>query len=488
MEEAGGYEMKKLSCKLISMLLVLVMVFTAVSCSNNSANTPPTNPPGWTNPGLSDPNEKVETEDIDKEDILNEFITTEIYLKEITEAEDKIEELLLGEAMINEVILCKTIYVPQENIEEFANNSQTEQLFGSGIDFGALATKIAVGTGIIVTLVVLTKVGIPEPIASVVVGAASGSMKFAATGAAIGSLYGGLTGAADEIDETKRTSAVIGVATATVGLIISTVSLIAAIPSGGASSIGVAEGIKIAIAGISVLAATAGTAVSAVNAVKTFKATEAKDIDWNNIDWDRVGVSAAEQAINNAADGYMWGSITGAIYGGAEGYANYHKHSAPYSTLEARMKHVPAENSPKGRWSGARGESDFILNEPITLSDGTVVTKVTYKNAVPDFSPYQQAQVKITGMTDTRYGSNGNFTKADEALAKTWTQTKHNGKTWTAREVANYRESNNLTWHEMSNMDYMQLVPTDVNASFAHTGGCSEYRTMIGQSGGSEFD
>lgn len=480
--------MRKNSIKLISMLLVLAMVFTMVSCNNNSANTPPTNFPGWTNPGLSDPNGKVETEIIDKESAINEFITTEIYLKEITIAEDKIEELLLGEAMINEVILCKTIYVPQDHIEEFAENSQTEQLFGSGIDFGALATKIAVGTGIIVTLVVLTKVGLPEPIASVVVGAASGSMKFAATGAAIGSLYGGLTGAADEIDETKRTSAIIGVAAATVGLVISVVSLIAAIPSGGASSIGVAEGIKIAIAGISLLGATVGAGFAVADTVKTFTTTEAKDIDWNNIDWDRVGVSAAEQAINNAADGYMWGSITGAIYGGAEGYANYVKHSAPYSTLESRMKHVPSANSSKGQWSGARGESDFILNKPIKLSDGTVVTKVTYKNGIPDFSPYQQAQVKINGMTDIRYGSDGNFTKADEALAKIWTQTKHNGKSWTARDVANYREANNLTWHEMSNMEYMQLVPTEVNASFAHTGGCSEYRTMIGQSGGSEFD
>lgn len=479
--------MKKAFIKLISMLLALVMVFATFGCTSKSVNTS-TNPPGWLNPGLSDPNEIVKIEDTYKEDVLTEFITTEIYLKELTEAEDKIEELLLGEAMINEVILCKTIYVPQEHIEEFAKNSQTEQLFGSGIDFGALATKIAVGTGIIVTLVVLSKVGLSEPVASVVIGAASESMKFAATGAAIGSLYGGLVGAADEIDETKRTSAVIGVATATVGLIISVVSLISVIPSGGASSIGVAEGIKIAIAGISVLAAVAGTAVAAANAVKTFQTTEAKDIDWNNIDWDRVGVSAAEQAINNYADGYMWGSITGAVYGGADGYANYHKYSAPYSSLEARMNHIPAENSAKGHWSGARGESDFILNEPITLSDGTVVKKVTYKNAIPDFSPYQQAQVKITGMTDTRYGQNGNFTKADEVLAKSWTQTKHSGRTWTAREVKNYREINNLVWHEMSNMEYMQLVPYDVNAQFLHSGGCSEYRIMVGQLGGSEFD
>ena len=473
--------MKKIYYKFISIMLSLVILVMAVGCKGNASNNSNS---GWTNPSISNSDENRITENVDVEDTLNEFITTEIYLKEIIEAEDKIEELLLGEDMVDEVILCKTIYVPQSHINEFAKNSQTEQLFGSGIDFGALATKIAVGTGIIVTLVVLKKVDLPQPIANVVVGAANGSMKFSTTGAVIGSLYGGLTGMADEIDETKRTSAILGVATATVGLIVSVLSLITAIPSGGASSIGVAEGIKIAIAGISVLTAIAGTTMAATNAVKTFKATEAKDIDWNNIDWNRLGVSAAEQAINYGADGFMWGSIAGAIYGGAEGYANYKKYSAPYSTLETRMKHVPSENSPNGRWSGARGESDFILNEPITLSDGTKVTKISYKNAIPDFSPYQQAQIKISAMTDTRYGTNGNFAKADEELAKIWTKTRHNGKSWTARKVANFRESNNLTWHEMSNMDYMQLVPTDVNANFAHTGGCSEYRAMIGQLGG----
>ena len=476
--------------RLISLFLIFIVVFTTVGCNSNLANNPNA---GWTNPSLSNPDEdriaeNTGIEDIDIEDKLNEFITTEIYLKEIVAVQDKIEELLLGEDMINEVILCKTIYVPQDHIKEFSENSQTEQLFGSGIDFGALATKIAVGTGIIVTLVVLTKVGLPQPIADVVIGAASESMTFAATGEAFGTLLGGLTGAVDAINETQRFSAVVGVATAAAGLIMSVVSLIAAIPSGGTSSVGIAAGIKIAIAGISVLTATAGTAVATANAVKTIKTTEAKDIDWNNIDWDRVGVSAAEQAINSAADGYMWGSIAGAIHGGFVGYDSYLKTSAPYSTLEARMKHVPAENSPKGKWDGPRGESDFILNDPLTLPDGTKVSKVTYRNGIPDFSPYQQAQVKITGMTDIRYGQNGNFTKADEALAKIWTQAKHNGKTWTARDIANFRDSNNLTWHEMSNMDYMQLVPTDVNASFAHTGGCSEYRIMIGQSGGGDFD
>lgn len=478
--------MKNTFLKSISLFLVVIIFFCLTACNSKSANI--TNS-GWTNPSVSDSEESRITEDVDIEDTLNEFITTEIYLKEIVVAEDKIEELLLAEDMISEVILCKTIYVPQGHIKEFAENSQTEQLFGNGIDIGALATKIAVGTGIILTIVVLRKVGLPNPIASVVVKAASESMKFSVgTGVAIGSLYGGLIGAVDEVDDTKRTSAIIGVALATVGLIVSVVSLITTIPSGGTSSIGVAAGIKIAIAGVSVLTAAAGTAMSAANAIKTFQVTEAKDIDWKNIDWDKIGVFAAKQAINGAADGYMWGAITGAIYGGVDGYVEYHKHSAPYSTLKERMDHIPAANSPNGKWSGKRGESDFILNEPLTLPDGTVINKVKYKNAIPDFSPYQKAQVKITGMTDTRYGSKGNFAKADEALAKSWTQTKHNGKTWTARDVESFREANKLTWHEMSNMDYMQLVPTDVNASFAHTGGCSEYRKMIGQQGGNEFD
>ena len=478
----------RIHIRLISLLLVIAMMLPLVASCGNSAVASSSEKPSWLNPSLSDPNENKIEEDKITEDAINEFITTEIYLKEIVLAEEKISELLLAEDMINEVILCKTIYVPQDNIEEFSENSQTEQLFGEGIDFKSLATKVAVGTGIIVTLVILKKVGLPDPVASVVIGAASESMKFAATGAAIGSLYGGLTGAADEIDTTQRTSAIIGVAAATAGLIISIVSLVAAIPSGGTSSIGVAAGIKIGIAAISTIAATAGTIVSTVDCVKTFTATDAKDIDWNNIDWERVGVSAAEQAINNAGDGYMWGSIAGAVYGGAEGYANYETYGTPYSAFKERMKHVPAEDSTRGAWSGKRGESDFILNEPIKLADGTTVTKVTYKNAVPDFSPFEHAKVKISGMTDKRYGTDGNFAKADEALAKKWTQSKHNGKTWTARDVANYRESNNLTWHEMNNMEYMQLVPTDINATFGHLGGCSEYRIMVGQTGGSEFD
>lgn len=484
----------KLHIKLISLLLVLTMLFSLVACSSTPEDPSASNPPSWTNPTLSDPNEKVETEDIETEDIetediITELILTEEYLTELIDVEEKTTELLLAEDMISEVITCKSICVPQENLDEFIENSQTKELFGDEIDFGAIAKKVAIGTAVVVTLVVLVKVGCPEPIASAVIAPmVKGALKGAAAGAAIGSLYGGITGAADEIDETKRTSAIISVAAATAGLIISIVSLVAVIPSGGSSAIGVATGIKIGAAAVSTLLATAGTVTSGVNAIKTFKATDAQEIDWNNIDWERVGVSAAEQAINNSADGFMWGAIAGAVYGGADGYEFYEKYNTPYSKYNARLVRTPVDGE-RGHWTGARGESDYVLKDPFELPDGTKITKITYKNAVPDFSPYQLAKVKIIGMSDKRYGTDSNFNKADEALAKQWTQSKHNGQqTWTARDVANYREANHLTWHEMNNMEYMQLVPTEVNATFGHLGGVGEYNAMIEQTGGSDFD
>ena len=469
----------------ISFVLVISMLFTMTACSGS--------PP---NPSLSDPNgqfhvENTDTENIITETVLTEFITQEIYIEELIVAENKIAELLLEENTINEVILCKTIYVPQDNIEEFAANSQTAQLFGEDFDVSSLLKKIAVGTGVIVTVVVLKKVGLPDPVASVVAAAADESLKFAATGAAAGSLFGGMTGATDEIDDSGRTSAVIGFATATVGLILSAVGLVAAIPSGGSSGMSVAAGVKLVIAGISVLAGTAGTVGAGYNAVKTFQATDAADIDWDNIDWQKVGASAAQKAIENSADGYMWGSIIGVIHGGAEGYDFYHKYNTPYSSFNKRFDQTPVDDE-WGHWSGDRGESEYIYDrsKTIRISEDRYVTveagtKVTYRNCVPDFSPYQEAQVTIPSMTNSR---SHNFNQADKALAELWTKNQYNGRSWTAQQVKAYRTSNGLTWHEMNNMESMQLVPTEVNAGFGHLGGVAEYNAMVGQEGVTEFD
>ena len=464
--------------RLISLMLVVSILLMTVGCSN----APPT-------PTISDANpqtvtESVEIENIITENELHEFITTEIYLEEIVLAEDKISELLLEEETITEVMCCKTIYVPQEHIEDFAENSQTTHLFGEGINIKSVLSKVAVGTGVIVTVVVLKKADLSEPIASVVAAAADGSFNFAKKGTLLGSLYGGLTGATDEIDETGRTSAVIGFAVATVGLILSVVGLINIPASVGQSSIVLKEGIKLVIAGIDLIATSALTVKAGYDAVKTFQATDATDIDWNNIDWDKVGVSSAEKAIENAADGYMWGAIIGTVHGGAEGYDFYQKYNTPYTQYNARLMQTPKDGN-GGKWKGERGESDFILDEPIIREDETKITKVTYKNAVPDFSPFQKAQVKIPNMTNSR---SKNFSQADKALAEYWTKIKYDGKTWVARDIETYRKSNNLTWHEMSNMESMQLVPSEVNQTFTHYGGVAEYNAMIGKEGEADFD
>ncbi len=465
--------------KVLSIVLVIAILFTTVGCSGS--------PP---NPVLSDPNgqtmvENTQTENVITENTLTEFITSEIYLEEFILVENKVTELLLEEEMINEVILCKTIYIPQEHINEFAEHSQTAQIFGEGFQIKSVLTKVAIGTGVILTIAIVKKAGVPQPIASIVAAAADESLKFAASGAVVGTVFGAFTGAADEIDESGRISAVASFALATVGVIITAVSLVGAIPSGGTSGWGVAEGVHLAWTGVKFLLATTGAVFAARDTVKAFTSTPVSEIDWDNVDWDQLGVSTAQKAIQYGSDGYMWGAIFGAIDGGVESY--YQKFCTPYTKYQNRLKQVPKDGD-KGHWTGDPGESDFVLKDPIELPDGTKITKVTYQNAVPDFSPYQIAQVKIPNMTSKRLGTGGNYEQADMALAEYWTKIKYNGQTWSAGDVANYRTTNNLTWHEMSNMEYMQLVPYDVNHTFTHYGGVAEYNAMIGQKGVSDFD
>lgn len=277
--------------KVLSIVLVIAILFTTVGCSGS--------PP---NPVLPDPNgqtmvENTQTENVITENTLTEFITSEIYLEEFILVENKVTELLREEEMINEVILCKTIYIPQDHINEFAEHSQTAQIFGEGFQIKSVLTKVAIGTGVILTIAIVKKAGVPQPIASIVAAAADESLKFAASGAVVGTVFGTFTGAADEIDESGRISAIASFALATVGVIVTAVSLVGAIPSGGTSSWGVAEGVHLAWTGVKFLLATTGAVAAARDTVKAFTSTPVSEIDWNNVDWDQLGVSTAQKAI-----------------------------------------------------------------------------------------------------------------------------------------------------------------------------------------------
>ena len=88
-------------------------------------------------------------------------------------------------------------------------------------------------------------------------------------------------------------------------------------------------------------------------------------------------------------------------------------------------------------------------------------------------------------MTNNR---TSNFRQADEALAELWTKIKYNGKTWTPRDVSDFRSAFGLTWHELNNMESLQLIPTEINSTWGHLGGVGEFNAMIGQQGGFIFD
>lgn len=139
------------------------------------------------------------------------------------------------------------------------------------------------------------------------------------------------------------------------------------------------------------------------------------------------------------------------------------------STEEERKKRIPAQNASYGTWTGERGNSVFVPNSQEIkdlLPDG--VGGITYKNCMPDFSIVAVGEVEIEDMsyTDRDDSAEGNYSKADEKLAEQWGCTKSQIKKW--------RKDHDYTWHELNDGKTMQLVPTKINATFKHLGGCSE--------------
>lgn len=143
-------------------------------------------------------------------------------------------------------------------------------------------------------------------------------------------------------------------------------------------------------------------------------------------------------------------------------------------------KHCPINDSKIGNWSGERGNSDFTpsgdyrppnekCQNPENLSLKEIFKKygidaIKYINGYPDFSPVSKGEVEID-MTKKRYGIDGNFSKADEALAKQ--------KGCTPDEVKKWRQEHNYTWHECENCKTMQKVPQEIHGNIPHQGGVS---------------
>ncbi|EJS66071.1 MULTISPECIES: HNH endonuclease [Bacillus] len=142
-----------------------------------------------------------------------------------------------------------------------------------------------------------------------------------------------------------------------------------------------------------------------------------------------------------------------------------------YSSYEERLK---VSNKNHGEWKGDRGESKFISNKEKVKKylDEIKVDGVEYKNAMPNFSAFSRAEIKID-MTEIRDGKKGNFAKADEALAK---KLSTDEMKITRTDIKKWRTENRYTWHELNDCETIQLVPTDINSTFKHFGGVGEIK------------
>ena len=141
------------------------------------------------------------------------------------------------------------------------------------------------------------------------------------------------------------------------------------------------------------------------------------------------------------------------------------------STYPMRINGTPGKPSKNGIWTGDRGESIFISEDPRVkdILDKHNVKGVEYKNGMPDFSPFAVGEVKLKNMTDNRPI---NYSEADAKLAELWSSAE---KTYTKEDIEDWRKDNNYTWHELNDCETIQLIPSDINRPiFKHFGGCAE--------------
>lgn len=193
-----------------------------------------------------------------------------------------------------------------------------------------------------------------------------------------------------------------------------------------------------------------------------------------------------------------------------------------FSKYDERIAQTPSEKS--NRWEGQRGESCCLPGSERSkaILDAKGIKGIEYKDGVPDFSPVSESTVKIGNMNAAKrdsnrglvdgydskvrtayvhYGEDGqeerrspyaakdstsdlnmkfynpsNYSQADILTAEQWSKDGRDEKIWTAADVVQYREANNLTWHECNDGETMMLVPSEINKDFTHLGGVAEIK------------
>ncbi|MDR4328769.1 cytoplasmic protein [Bacillus pseudomycoides] len=171
------------------------------------------------------------------------------------------------------------------------------------------------------------------------------------------------------------------------------------------------------------------------------------------------------------------------------------------STYKGRYNQTPAPDNPTVEFKGERGESLCTLKPPPDpqiqkILDEAGIDGIQYKNAVPDFSPVEKAQIEIDYMLGGKNGFGGkarriNFVQSDQKLADQLNSSPELASQFgmesgniSVRDIKKYREKNKLTWHELNDGKTMKLVPTIINAEFGHLGGVGEINAGAFKPGG----
>ena len=135
--------------------------------------------------------------------------------------------------------------------------------------------------------------------------------------------------------------------------------------------------------------------------------------------------------------------------------------------------------------SGTRGNGKFVLhdNAVIMVKEGVYVTGkmlkekygfdgVAYKDNDPDFKPYAVSNDTVTTVPVNKMPTNRN---ESYRLAEKYCSEKFG---ISRKQVRQYMEENNLTWHETPDRKSIMPIPTEINAAYKHTGGISKQQSF----------
>ena len=105
-------------------------------------------------------------------------------------------------------------------------------------------------------------------------------------------------------------------------------------------------------------------------------------------------------------------------------------------------------------------------------------TGVFYKDGIPDFTPFKEAQIMIGEITSSRIK---NMRKANKRFAKDFTiEDLGNIVNMSVEEyVRKLCELGQYTWHECNDRKTMILIPSIIHWYFKHLGGVSEAKKSI---------